>query len=121
MNGIKYFMQEDRKLHVLWTNSNVNTSRMMVMMYVRNAMLHRLWDNITVIIWGDTARLVATDAIIQEEILLAKQAGVHFSACIACAINLGVREDLEALGIEVISWGIPLTQLLQEDKKILTI
>ena len=114
-------MNDNRKLYILWTNSNVNTSRMMVMMYARNAMLHNLWDNITVIIWGDTARLVATDLIIQEEIRLAKQAGVHFSACIACAINLGVREDLELLGLELISWGVPLTEILQENNNLITI
>ena len=112
----------NKKLHILWTNSNINTSRMMVMMYARNAMLHNLWDNVTVIIWGDTARLVATDLIIQEEIILAKQAGVHFSACISCAINLGVREDLELLGLEVIPWGVPLTEILQDENQcIITI
>ena len=112
----------DKKLYILWTNSNVNTSRMMVMMYAKNAMLHRLWDNITVIIWGDTARLVATDINIQEEIRLATHAGVHFSACIACATSLGVREDLESLGLEIIPWGVPLTEILQDENKyIITI
>ena len=38
--------------------------------------------------------------------------GVEFSACKACADELGVTERLEALGIEVIYWGEPLTTLL---------
>lgn len=114
-------MNDDKKLHILWTNSNVNTSRMMVIKYARNAMLNNWWDNVTVIIWGDTTRLVATDPIIQEEMRIAKQAGVHFSACLACAINLGIREDLELLGLELIPWGVPFTEIIKEKKNLITI
>lgn len=51
----------------------------------------------------------------------AKRAGVKFSACIACARNLGVKEKLEELGIEVISWGPPLTEILKNGEKLITI
>ncbi|MEM1484545.1 DsrE family protein [Oscillospiraceae bacterium PP1C4] len=114
-------MDNAKELYILWTNADELTSQMMVMMYARNAMLHHWWDSVTVIIWGATAKLVAENKIIQEEMLLAKQAGVHFSACIACAINLGVRENLESLGVEVIPWGQGLTQLIQDKCNLITI
>ena len=49
------------------------------------------------------------------------QAGVHVTACIACADQLGVTQTLKDLGIEVISWGVPLTDILNKDEKLLTI
>ena len=49
------------------------------------------------------------------------QVGVHVSACIACANQLGVTEQLKSLDIEVKGWGEPFTRLLQEDAKIITV
>lgn len=99
----------------------MDTSLRMVMMYATNSLLEHWWDDVTVIIWGATARLVAENAQIQESIKVAMNVGVKFSACIACARQLGVIEKLEALGIEVIPWGKPLTELLKNNEKLLTI
>ena len=49
------------------------------------------------------------------------QAGVKFSACKACADQLGVTESLEAMGVEVIFWGAGLTEILKSDEKLLSI
>ena len=114
-------MAESKELHILWTNDNVETSRFMVMMYATNSMLKGWWDSVTVIIWGATAKLVAESEVIQEEIQIAQHAGVKFSACIACARQLQVIDELEALGLEVIPWGPPLTEILQEGKPLVSI
>jgi hypothetical protein len=114
-------MEEKTNLHILWANADITTSLQMVMMYATNAKLREWWDTVTVIIWGATAKLTAENKEIQEAIKKAQQAGVTFSACIACADNLGVKEKLEALNIQVIAWGVPLTQLLQSDAKLLTV
>ena len=114
-------MDEKKNLYILWTNADIDTSRFMVMMYARNSKLNGWWENVTVIIWGATARLVAENQVIQEEINIAKLAGVKFTACIACARQLGVISELEAQGIEVKSWGPPLTELLKENEKLITI
>ena len=114
-------MEEKNSLHILWTNADKDTSLRMVMMYATNSMIEHWWDEVTVIIWGATARLVAEDAQIQESIKVAMNVGVKFSACIACARQLGVVEKLESMGLEVIAWGRPLTELLQGNEKLLTI
>ena len=59
------------KLYILWTNADVITSDKMVMMYATNSMLHHWWDEVTVIIWGATAQLVAENAMMQEKIKIA--------------------------------------------------
>ena len=94
---------------------------MMVMMYATNSMLHRLWEEVTVILWGPTVRLVAENEFIQDSMRTAMQAGVKFSACISCANQFGVVEKLEALGIEVIPWVQPLTEILQSRGQLLTV
>jgi hypothetical protein len=48
-------------------------------------------------------------------------AGVHITACKACADQLGVTETLERLDIEVKYWGLPLTEILKNNEYLLTI
>ena len=69
-------MEEKNSLHILWTNADVETSQLMVMMYATNSMINHWWDGVTVIIWGATARLAAQNAQIQESIKVAMNVGV---------------------------------------------
>ena len=93
----------------------------MVFMYGINAKKRNWWNEVTLIIWGATAKLVHENEKIQNLIKEAIQEGVHVSACRACANELGAEETLENLGVEVILWGEPLTQLLKDDEKLITI
>lgn len=114
-------MSKYRHLYVLWTNENPITAEKMVFMYTINSLIHGWWEKVTLIIWGATTKLVSEDESIQKLIAEAQEAGVHISACKACADQLGVTEILEKLNIEVIYWGIPLTEILTSDEKLLTI
>ncbi len=49
------------------------------------------------------------------------EAGVHLTACKACANQLGVTEAQEELNTEVIYWGEPLTRILKKEEVMLTI
>jgi len=114
-------MEEKDHLHILWTNADIDTSRFMVFMYARNGMLRGWWKKVTIIIWGATARLAAESPDIKEEIAIAMQAGIEFSACVACAERLGVVEELKVLGIEVKPWGGPLTALIKGGESLITV
>jgi hypothetical protein len=114
-------VEEKNSLYVLWTNADPDTSLRMVMMYSTNSMIHRWWEQVTVIIWGATAKLAAENAQVQEAMKVAMNAGVKFTACIACARQLGVVERLEAQGVKVVGWGEPLTMLLKNNEKLITI
>ena len=74
-----------------------------------------------VIIWGATAKLVAENALIQDKLKTAQAAGVQFTACKTCADQLGVTEKLVEMGIEAKYWGEGLTEILKEDRKLITI
>ncbi|MFH1153504.1 MAG: DsrE family protein [Pseudomonadota bacterium] len=114
-------MEEKTHLYMLWTNDNLVTADKMVFMYSTNAMLRGWWEKVTLIIWGAPAKLVGENLHIQKKIQEAMEAGVHITACKACADQLGVTKTLEDLGIEVIYWGDPLTKLLKNNEKLITI
>ncbi len=109
------------KLNILWVNDNPLTAHSMVFMYSTNAKIQGWFDEVEIIIWGPTAKLVAEDESIQERIKIAKQAGVVVKACISCANMLGVTDKLKSLDLEVDSMGIPLTNILKENEKLITI
>lgn len=109
------------KLTILWTNADKITAEKMVMMYAINSKTHQWWDEVTVLIWGATAKLTAEDLLIQQNIEMAQHVGVNFIACKACADQLGVSDALTALGIEVTYTGELLTNILKEGEKLITI
>ncbi len=112
---------DNNRLYILWTNDNIITSEHMVMMYATNTRRMKLWEGVTVIIWGATSKLVAENSEIQRVVAEAQEAGVVFSACESCANNLGTKEALLGLGIEVKFWGAPLTELIKSKANLLTI
>ena len=114
-------MDKENELYILWTNGDPITSEKMVIMYGHNAKLRGWWKEVTIIIWGAPAKLVAHDKGMRKQIKSMLKDGVKVSACRACSDQLGVTESLEELGIEVIYWGDPLTYLLKENKKLITI
>ncbi len=78
-------------------------------------------EKVTLIVWGAPTKLVSEDADIQNKIKEALEAGVHVTACKACADQLGVTETLKQLGIEVKYWGMPLTEILKNGEHLVTI
>jgi len=108
-------------LYILWTNKEEITSEKMVMMYATNAMRYAWWTNITVIIWGGPNELIKESESIKALIKEAQNEGVKFSACKACADELGTTELLQDLGIEVIYWGDGLTKILKDEDALLTV
>lgn len=114
-------MGEKTHLYVLWTSGDPVTAENMVFMYTINSLLRGWWEEVTIIIWGASAKLVSEDVNIQKKVKEALDAGVHVSACKACAEQLGVAGALEEQNIEVKYWGIPLTEVLKDGESLLTI
>lgn len=112
---------DKKDLYILWTSGDELTAHYMVMMYATNSMLNGWWDSVTVVIWGAAAKLAAENENVQERIDLARHAGVEFSACISCAQQLGVVDDLDSMGIELIKWGPKLTDVINSEAKLLSV
>ena len=114
-------MGEKDHLYILWTNADPITAEKMVFMYGVNSLVKGWWGKVTLIIWGAPAKLSAENTEIKGKIKAALDAGVHVTACKACADQLGVTETLEKMNIEVKYWGEPLTKILKSGETLLTI
>jgi hypothetical protein len=114
-------MTEENTLYILWTSDNVITAEKMVFMYAVNAKLHGWWENVTLVVWGASAKLVAENERIQELIAEAREHNVYVTACKACSDQLGVSEILEAHDIDVQYLGTALTNVLKDGERLITI
>ena len=109
------------QLLVLWTTTERETVDNMVFLYTMNSKLRGWWEEVTLLIWGATARLVAEDESIQENIKGFLEKGIRVIACRKCAENLGVVEKLEAMGIEVFYTGEFLTEWMKSKRALLSV
>ena len=109
-----------QKLAVLWTSGDPDVAHRVCFMYTHNAKKQGWFDEVRLIVWGPSARLLAGDQDLQTEVQQMMKDGVQVQACIACADSYGVSDVIRKLGIEVKGMGRPLTDILQSDSKLLT-
>lgn len=108
------------KLVVLWTSADKEVATKMVFMYTFNAKRLGWWEDVTLVVWGPSTKLLSEDAELQEYLAKMKEAGVVLLACKACTDMYGISGKLKELGIEVRYMGEPLTQYLKEGYKVIT-
>lgn len=109
------------KLVVLWTSGDREVALKMVFMYTYNAKARDWWEDITLVVWGPSAKLLTEDKELQDYMQKIMEAGVTVKACKGCSDQYGVSEDLEKLGITVLYIGKELTDYIKEGREILTI
>jgi len=109
------------KINILWTTDNKDTVFNMLSMYAINSKKREWWQEVNVIIWGASVRLVGNDTQIQTEVLEMLGQGVHVEACKDCCDKFGVTSKLTKLGIDVRYMGEPLTGYLKNGETVLTI
>ena len=108
------------KLAVVWSSGDPEVAHKVCFMYTHNAKLRGWFDEVTLIVWGPSARLLTEDTALQEKIKAMAADGVTLEACLACADSYGVSDKLRALGVDVKYMGVPLSEMLQGDWKVLT-
>jgi hypothetical protein len=112
-------LKPEDKLAIIWTSGDREVALKMVFMYTFNAKKYGWWDDITLVVWGPSAKLLVEDQELQEYIHRIDSAGVTLKACKGCSDLYGVSEDLEALGIEVKYMG-EITDYMKEGRHVLT-
>lgn len=111
----------NEKLVVLWTSGDRDVALKMVFMYTYNAQARGWWDDITLVVWGPSAKLLTEDEELQGYMKKIIDAGVTVRACKGCSDQYGISDQLEALGITVLYIGKELTDYIKEGREILTI
>ena len=89
-------------------------------MYTHAAKQRNWFDDVTLIVWGPSAKLLTEDATLQQKLRAMQQDGVKLEACVVCADNYGVTSTLREIGIDVKPMGKPLTDYLQSDWEVMT-
>jgi len=109
------------ELLIVWSSGEAEVAKKLVLLYGSVMLERKYWDEATVMIWGPSAKLLAEDKELQERMLVVKNTGVSFNACIVCAEEYGVSDILRNLGVDLIHTGEMLTEALQGDRvKVIT-
>jgi hypothetical protein len=108
------------KLVIVWTSDDPYLAERMVLMYAHAAKTAGWFKEITIIIWGPSAKMVSENVKIQEKLKAMQKDGVEIQACIACATAYGVVDEFKNLDFEVKGMGKPLSDYLKSDAKVLT-
>lgn len=106
-------MEDKNKLVVVWTSGDKEVAMKMVFMYTYNARKYGWWDDITLLVWGPSSKLLSEDKELQDYIKEMKEVGVNLLACKGCSDLYEVSEDLEKLGITVKYTGKDLTDFIK--------
>ncbi len=117
----KKMEDNSKKLAVLWTSGDVDVAEKMCFMYTYNAKKQGWFDEVVLIVWGPSVKLLSENKNLQDYVKKMKEAGVIVEACVACAKMYGVDKDLAEMGIDVKGMGTPLTKYLKEGWKTLSL
>jgi hypothetical protein len=113
-NPIKMNNDNNNKLAVIWSSGDPEVAQKVCFMYALNAKKQGWFDDVVLIVWGPSAKLLAENEDLQAEMQKITEAGVVVEACITCANMYGVAADLKDLDIDVRPMGVPLTNYLKE-------
>ncbi len=111
---------EESRLAVVWSSGDPDVAHRVCLMYTHAAFTNKWFDEVRLVVWGPSARLLAADKDIQAKVKAMMDDGVTVQACIVCADSYGVADTLRGLGIEVKGMGKPLTDMLKDDYEVLT-
>ncbi len=108
------------KLVVVWTSGDPYVAEKVAFMYTHAAKTAGWFKDVTLIVWGPSAKLITENVKLQEKLKAMQKDGVIIEACIACATSYGIVEDLWKLGYDVKGMGKPLTEYLKSGARVLT-
>ncbi|MBD3265923.1 DsrE family protein [bacterium] len=109
------------KLAVLWTSGDPHVAEKMLLMYTHAAQKNTWFDEVVLIVWGPSSKLLAETEKFQKKIKQMQKDGIKVEACVVCADMYGVSDQLRGMGIDVKGMGKPLSGYLKSDWKVLSL
>ena len=108
------------RLAVIWSSGDPDVANKVCLMYTHNAKKQKWFDDVLLIVWGPSAKLLSVDEDLQAKIKTMLKDGVRVQACQACSDSYGVSDQLRKLGVDVKYMGKPLTDILKQGWRVLT-
>ncbi len=113
-------VEGSEKLVVLWATGDKEVAEKMLLMYTFNSKKFKWWEDITLVVWGPSAKLLSEDKSLQDYVKKIIDQGTVVKACKGCADMYGVSDKLTELGITVKYMG-ELTDYFKEGRSILSL
>ncbi|MCP4151292.1 MAG: DsrE family protein [bacterium] len=86
---------------IVWTSADREVGMNVVGMYGFYSKKMKWMDNVHILIWGPSGKLILKDKELQAKIKELQGIGVEFLACKGCADIYKISDKLKALGIDV--------------------
>ena len=102
------------KVFIVVSSGDPDVSLEVGLVYPLNAKKKGWMDEVKVIFFGPSEKLLAYDKRIQERVKELQETGVEVLACIWCAERMNITGTIEALGVPVLSVGPVISLLLKE-------
>ena len=107
--------KEPTRLGVVWSSGDPDVAYRVCFMYTYHAKKAGWFDEVRLIVWGPSSKLLSGSEVFQKKIAELQEAGVKVEACVVCADSYGVSDQFREMGIEVIPMGKPLSDRLKSD------
>lgn len=117
----KKMEDNSNKLAVLWTSGDPDVAEKMAFMYTYNAKRQGWFDEVVLIVWGPSSKLLTENKMLQDYVKKMQDAGIKVEACLYCAKMYDVDKDLAEMGIDVKGMGTPLTKYLRDGWRTLSL
>jgi hypothetical protein len=108
------------QLCVVWSSDDPDVAKNVCFMYTLNAKKQGWFEVVHLVVWGPSARLLAEDKALQDEVKAMQELGVVTEACVVCARRYGVDDQLKELGLQVKGMGKPLSDRLKGRWSVIT-
>ncbi len=89
------------QLMVVWSSADPDIANKVCFMYTDNAKNYSWFDEIRLIVWGPSAKLLSEDTDLQDYVKSMINKGIVVEASKACADAYNVTTVLEGLGVNV--------------------
>jgi hypothetical protein len=116
--GVKNVKKQ--RLAVVWSSGDPEVADKVCFMYTHNARLQGWFDEVVLIVWGPSAKLLSENKELQQQVRNMIRDGVKVEACVACANMYGVADQIREIGIDVKGMGSVLSNYLKDDWKVIT-
>lgn len=111
--------EKKNSIVVIWTSRDRDVALEVAFPYILNSKLREWWEDITLVVWGPSTKLLSNDIELQNYIKK-RESGVTIEACKACADHYGLSGKIEELGINVRYMGEATTEYIKEGRSIIT-
>jgi hypothetical protein len=90
---------------IVWSSGDREVAQKIVFMYTYNCKKRGWMEDVHLLIWGPSQKLLLEDEELQKQLEGLKKVGVELYACKGCADLYGISDQLSELGINVMYTG----------------